>query len=56
MLVDASSIEVFTGDGSSLTMAAYPTATTPVSVEAVDAPVRIDAMSVTPLAVVDPQR
>lgn len=56
VLVDASSIEVFTGDGSSLTMAAYPTATTPVSVEAVDAPARIDAMSVTPLAVVDPQR
>ncbi|MBT8796789.1 glycoside hydrolase family 32 protein [Microbacterium flavum] len=59
ILVDASSVEVFLGDGSALTMAVYPASTAltaPITVEAVDAPVTVRSLSVAPIAVLDPQR
>lgn len=55
ILVDASSVEVFTGDGrASLTSAAYADARAGVTVEAVGGETRIRDLSVTPLAVNDP--
>ncbi|MCJ1706393.1 glycoside hydrolase family 32 protein [Microbacterium sp. VKM Ac-2923] len=55
ILVDASSVEVFTGDGrASLTSAAYVDARAGVTAEAVGAAVGIRNLSVTPLAVNDP--
>jgi levanbiose-producing levanase len=55
VLVDASSIEVFTGDGrASLTSAAYADARAGVTVESVGGEARIRDLSVTPLAVNDP--
>lgn len=55
ILVDASSVEVFTGDGrAALTSAAYADARAGVTVEAVGAAIRIRDLSVTPIAVNDP--
>lgn len=55
ILVDASSVEVFTGDGrASLTSAAYIDARAGVTAEAVGAAIGIRNLSVTPLAVNDP--
>ncbi|WP_285138088.1 glycoside hydrolase family 32 protein [Microbacterium sp. lyk4-40-TSB-66] len=55
ILVDASSIEVFTGDGrASLTSAAYADARAGVTAEATRGAISIRDLSVTPLAVNDP--
>lgn len=55
ILVDASSVEVFTGDGrASLTSAAYIDARAGVTAEAVGAAIGIRNLSVMPLAVNDP--
>ncbi len=55
ILVDASSLEVFTGDGSaSLTSAAYVDGRAGITAEAVGARVDLRELSVTPLAVNDP--
>lgn len=55
ILVDASSLEVFTGDGrASLTSAAYADARAGVTAEALGGAIGIRDLSVTPLAVNDP--
>lgn len=55
ILVDASSVEVFTGDGrASLTSAAYVDGRAGVTAEAMGAPIGIRDLSVSPLAVNDP--
>ncbi|RLK46691.1 glycoside hydrolase family 32 protein [Microbacterium telephonicum] len=51
LLVDASSVEVFVSDGSSLTSAMYPSNTLRVTAEAVGASFRIDALSIAPMAI-----
>lgn len=50
ILVDASSVEVFLGDGSSLTSAMYPVDTATVTAETVGAPFRIEELTLAPMA------
>ncbi|GAA4071636.1 2,6-beta-fructan 6-levanbiohydrolase [Microbacterium laevaniformans] len=50
ILVDASSVEVFLGDGSSLTSAMYPVGSPRVTTEATGAAVRITALALSPMA------
>ncbi|WP_336642358.1 glycoside hydrolase family 32 protein [Microbacterium sp. MMO-56] len=50
VLVDASSVEVFLNDGSSLTSAMYPVDTATVTAETVGAPFRIEDLSLAPMA------
>ncbi len=56
VLVDASSVELFLGDGGSLTMATYPSSAHEISVEATEAAVRVQTLSIAPMAVIDPRR
>ncbi|GAA3031748.1 glycoside hydrolase family 32 protein [Microbacterium dextranolyticum] len=50
ILVDASSVEVFLGDGSSLTSAMYPVGAPEITTEATGAPVRITDLALSPMS------
>lgn len=56
ILVDASSVEVFLGDGSSLTLAAFPADALRVTAEATGTAIEVESLSIAPIAVVDPNR
>ncbi|WP_312677577.1 glycoside hydrolase family 32 protein [Microbacterium sp.] len=54
ILVDAGSVEVFLGDGSSLTMVIHPGDSSRVTVESTSAPVQVQSLSIAPMAIIDP--